>query len=237
MKKFFIAAMILTLTVACACAQEVPEDFGGATGAPEDVNHADSIYFPNINFSELTSTDDRIILSNYPTALQTTDYSCGPVAALTVLRWFGNNNFDEATLIKKMKTQPLIGTSLGNMEKFFRKLGWEVHSSLDTPHFAELEDFQAFVMKNLSESTPIMVENVEFGGHWRVIVGYDTLGTENTYDDVLIFADPFDTSDHHVDGFGFGSADRFFSMWFDHSMLPENEREQPWLTAKPKSNS
>ena len=80
-----------------------------------------------------------------------------------------------------------------------------------------------------------MVENVEFGGHWRVIIGYDTLGTEDDlYDDVLIFVDPYDTSDNDDNGFTFGSADRFFSMWFDHNMLPENEREQPWLTARPK---
>ena len=235
MKKFFVIALLLTLTAACACAEQV-KDYGGAAAAPEDINHPDSIYFTHTNFYDFTCADGRIILEHYPTALQGSDYSCGPVAALTVLRWFGNFDFDEATLVREMKTQPLIGTSLGNMTKFFREIGWEVHSSLDTPHFGELEDFQKFVMKNLSEGTPIMVENVEYGGHWRVIVGYDTLGTENLYDDVLIFADPFDTSDHHRDGFGVGSADRFFSMWFDHSMLPENEREQPWLTARPKSN-
>ena len=120
------------------------------------------------------------------------------------------------------------------MVKFFRDIGWEVHSRLDTPPIKDNEAFKKFVVDNLSAGTPIMVENVEYGGHWRVIVGYDTLGTENLFDDMLIFADPFDTSDHKSDGFAVGSADRFFNMWFDHSVLPENEREQPWLTAKPK---
>ena len=236
MKKFFIAVMIFMLTAACAFAEEVSEDEGGAASAPAEINHVDSIYFVQTNFYELTSAKGRIVLTHYPPALQTTEYSCGPVAALTVLHWFGNNDFDEATLIRKMKTQPNIGTSLGNMVKFFRDIGWEVHSRLDTPQITD-EEFKDFVMKNLSEGTPIMVENVEYGGHWRVIVGYDTMGTENTYDDILIFADPYDTSDHRSDGFAVGSADRFFSMWFDHSMLPENEREQPWLTARPKGNS
>ena len=236
MKKFFIAALLLTLTVGCACAEEVPDvpDYGGTAAAPEDINHADSIYFTHTNFYNLTSSNGRIILTHYPTALQKSDFSCGPVAALTVLHWFGNNNFDEATLVREMKTQPLVGTSLSNMVKFFRDLGWEVHSSLDSPRIEDNEAFRKFVVDNLSAGTPIMVENVEYGGHWRVIVGYDTLGTENLFDDVLIFADPLDTSDHHSDGFGVGSADRFFNMWFDHSMLPEAEREQPWLTARPK---
>ena len=236
MKKFFIAVMMLMLTAACACAEDVSDvpDYGGAAAAPADINHPDSIYFMRTNFYELTSADGLIILTHYPTALQASDFSCGPVAALTVLRWFGNNNFDEATLVREMKTQPLVGTSLSNMVKFFRDLSWEVHSRLDTPPIKELDEFQKFVVDNLSAGTPIMVENVEYGGHWRVIVGYDTLGTENLFDDVLIFADPFDTSDHHSDGFCVGSADRFFNMWFDHSMLPENERDQPWLTARPK---
>ncbi|MBR1805951.1 MAG: C39 family peptidase [Selenomonadaceae bacterium] len=232
MKKIFVA-LILALTVGCACDEEIP-DYGGAASAPADINHADSIYFTHVDISALTSTDSRIILTNYPTALQSTDYSCGPVAALTVLNYFGNRDFDEATLIKKMHIKPLIGTSLSDMVKFFRDIGWEVHSRLDTPPIKDNEAFKKFVVDNLSAGTPIMVENVEYGGHWRVIVGYDTLGTENLFDDMLIFADPFDTSDHKSDGFAVGSADRFFNMWFDHSVLPENEREQPWLTAKPK---
>ena len=79
-----------------------------------------------------------------------------------------------------------------------------------------------------------MVENVEFGGHWRVIIGVDTMGTEIISDDVLIFDDPFDTSDHKQDGYAVGSLDRFYWMWFDYCMLPKKERNQPWLIATPK---
>ena len=82
---------------------------------------------------------------------------------------------------------------------------------------------------------PIMVENVEWGGHWRVIIGLDTMGTDdNISDDVLIMVDPFDTTDHNQDGYALDSVDRFFSMWFDHNMLPKGERNQPWLVAVPK---
>ena len=236
MKKIFVAALLILLTVGCARAEEVfnVPDYGGAASAPDDLNHADTIYFAHTNFGDLTSSNGRIILTHYPTALQKSDFSCAPTCALTVLHWFGNNDFDEATLVREMKTQPIVGTSLSNMTKFFRDIGWEVHSSLDTPRIEDNDTFRKFVVDNLFAGTPIMVENVEYGGHWRVIVGYDTLGTKNLFDDVLIFADPFDTSDHHSDGFCVGSADRFFNMWFDHSMLPEAEREQPWLTARPK---
>ena len=86
------------------------------------------------------------------------------------------------------------------------------------------KDLMKFMKRNLLQGKSIIVENVEFGGHWRVIIGCDEL-----YDDVLIFADPFDTSDHKQDGYTCGSLDRFYWMWFD-----KRERNQPWLVATPE---
>lgn len=237
MKKFFAAALMTALFMGNACAEKIPTpagDIAGAAAAPADINHADSIYFPNVNFGTLNSNANRIILTNYPTYQQTSSYTCGPASALTVLYHFGNRDFDEATLAKRMDSKPKIGTSLGNMVKFFRDIGWNVESSFDRPPMDE-ETFQKFVVENLSQGKPIIVENIEFGGHWRVIIGVDTLGTKNLYDDVLIFLDPYDTSDHNQDGYTVGNLDRFFCMWFDHSMLPEAERNQPWLIATPKN--
>ena len=219
MKKALAAAIMSTvLFIGCANAE---------------INHADSIYYPRLDFYNMTSTGDRIILTNYQTYQQTTEFSCGPAAALTVLNYFGEKNFDEAALIEAMETKPYSGTSLGNMVKFFKEIGWEVQSSFDAPPMDEFE-FKKFVTKNLAAGVPIMVENVEWGGHWRVIIGCDGIGTAELEDDVLIFADPYDTSDHDQDGYSIGSLDRFYSMWFDRNILPENERNQPWLIATPK---
>ncbi len=219
MRKFLLAATLTTtLLIGNACAEN---------------NHADSIYYPRIDFYNMNSTADRIILPHYPTYQQTTEFSCGPAAALTVLNFFDNRDFDEQALIERMETKPQVGTSLGNMVKFFKSIGWKVQSSFDTPPMDEFE-FQKFVMKNLAAGNPIIVENVEWGGHWRVIIGYDSLKTEKIDDDVLIFADPYDTTDAAQDGYSFGSFDRFYWMWFDHNILPEGERNQAWLIATPK---
>ncbi|MBR4153569.1 MAG: C39 family peptidase [Selenomonadaceae bacterium] len=236
MKKIFAAAILTTaLFIGCASAEDV--ESSGAASAPKEINHADSIYYPQIDFYNMTSTADRIILPHYPTYQQTTEYSCGAAAALTVLNYFGDKSFDEPTLIKLLKTKPKIGTSLGNMVKFFKGIGWDVQSSLDTPPFDEYA-FQKFVIENLSAGKPIIVENVDWGGHWRVIIGYDSLETSDLlYDDVLIFADPYDTSDHNQDGYAIQSFDRFFSMWFDNHILPEKERNQAWLIATPKGDN
>lgn len=234
----FFAAMIFANSV---FAEKIPngeifdKESVGAAFSPTENNHADSIYYTQNDFYDMTSTEHRIILKNYPTYQQTTEYSCGPAAALTILYFFGDKNYDEKSLCREMKTKDYpFGTSLSNVVKFFQKIGWNVQSSLDKKFFAEYEDFQKFVIKNLRENKPIMVENVEWGGHWRVIIGYDDMQTESTLDDVLILADPYDTSDHNQDGYAINNGWRFFSMWFDHSILPKSQRNQPYVVAYPK---
>ena len=46
-----------------------------------------------------------------------------------------------------------------------------------------------------------MMDWVDWAGHWQVLIGIDTCGTDNPYDDVLIFADPYDVTDHKQDGY------------------------------------
>ncbi len=208
----------------------------GASSAPDEINHANSIYFTQNDFYNMKSTNNRVILQHYPTYQQTTEYTCGPAAALTVLYHYGNENYDEMSLAAEMKTQDYpIGTNPANMVKFFKSIGWNVDSSLNHKIFAEYVDFKNWVVDNLNSNTPIMVENVEWGGHWRVIIGYDTMRTENSLDDILIMVDPYDTSDHNQDGYIINNGERFFSMWFDHSILPKKQRNQPWIIAKPKT--
>ena len=58
------------------------------------------------------------------------------------------------------------------------------------------------IQSTLAEGKPILIAWNDWGGHWQVIIGYDTLGTETTQDDVIIVADPYDTTDHNQDGYG-----------------------------------
>lgn len=210
-------------------------DKEGASSAPGEINHKDSVYFKMTDFYSMASTDERVMLTHYKTYQQTTEYTCGPAAALTVLYHYGNNDYDEMSLADGMKTQGYpIGTNPRNMVNFFKSIGWQVESSLDSPVFADYDAFRIFVWKKLQEGTPIMVENVEWGGHWRVIIGYDFMGTESTLDDVLIMADSYDTCDHCQDGYVAVNGEKFFSMWFDHFMLPKKQRNQPWIAARPQ---
>ena len=204
----------------------------------EAPKHSNSPYFTMLDVSKLKSNENLTILSHYPTFQQTTEYSCGPAAALTVLEYYGKKGVTEEELIEKMGASFETGTSVKGIANYFRNLGWNVKTNLDGWQPLEnYELFAAFVQEQLKSGHPIMVENVFKGGHWRVIIGYDTMGTKETADDVLIFADTYDTADHNQDGYGIENGENFFWSWFDHQILPEDERKQPFVLTYPKENA
>ena len=196
----------------------------------------DSPYYAHPDFYNMQSNEHLTLLPKFATTQQITHYTCGPAAANMVVKYYkGQTIDDEMAVAKVMSTSSTVGTNTKGMVKYFDKLGWEVHSSDKDKTPDTYEDFLKFVESNLKNNTPIMVENVDWGGHWRVIIGYDTMGTEHMGDDVLIVADPFDTTDHLQDGYGIVPAERFFYMWFDHQLFSKADQKHQWLTAKPKA--
>lgn len=176
------------------------------------------------------------LLPKFRTYQQTTEYTCGPAAALMVVEHFlGRSPDDELAIGKAMGTRPYTGTNTKGMVRYFKKIGWEVSSNADknkTPQ--DTLAFKNFVLDHLNRNVPIMVENVDWGGHWRVIIGYDTMGTDGiTSSDVLIMADPYDTADHLQDGYVVVPAEKFFYMWFDAHLFAAGDRKQQWLAAEP----
>lgn len=197
-----------------------------------------SPYYASADFFIMESTATLMLLPRYKTYQQTTEITCGPAAALTVLHYFGNTDWEEYKIASIMGTKPEVGTDTSGMVRFFQSIGWEVQSSLaangkDGAVFSNVNEFKNFVIANLKRNTPVMVENIDWGGHWRVIIGYDDLGTATTADDVIILADSYDTADHLQDGYVVNPAEKFYYMWFDAHMLPKDQKKQQWLTVRP----
>ena len=211
------------------------EEPGGAKQFVGKVDIKNSPYFPQLDIYNMKSNENLIILSNFKTQQQNTGYTCGPVAANMVVQHFnGQPLHKEMEIAKIMGTNKFNGTTTKEMVKYFDYIGWETRSSVKNIAPETYEDFLKFVTTNLKDNTPIIVENVDWGGHWRVIMGYDSMGTKHTGDDVLFMADPFDTSDHLQDGYNILSAERFFYMWFDHQLFKKADQNKQWLIAKPK---
>ncbi|MDD3168096.1 MAG: LysM peptidoglycan-binding domain-containing protein [Eubacteriales bacterium] len=93
--------------------------------------------------------------------------------------------------------------------------------------------FVKWITGHLKANRPIMVEWCDWDGHWQSIIGYDTQGTAGIGDDVIIFADPYDTSDSWQDGYYYYPAERWFYMWSDRAVAPKPYQLQPYLVVEP----
>ena len=97
--------------------------------------------------------------------------------------------------------------------------------------------FVSWLRGHLEAGRPVLVEWGDWDGHWMAIIGYATMGTPGINDDVLIFADPYDTSDHWQDGYYFYPFERWFTMWRDRNVAEKPYQLQPFIVFDLKSAS
>lgn len=244
MKKLTVCLLVLcmTLSLFTACAEsggnytdEMKFDDGydlskadGADSVERDGDHQNSPYFRHPDFYNLTSTDSLTILSNFKTIQQSSEWSCGVTSALMVLEWYGLRKEHTEETLAKLRPNGLEpgATSLSQLIAIFDGLsGFDCYSAIDAGQ--EVYDIFTleYIQKTLSNGDPIMIGWNDWGGHWQVIIGYDTMGTEATQDDVIIVADPYDTTDHNQDGYGIYPAERFLYNFTFYNFFDEASGE------------
>ena len=127
----------------------------------------------------------------------------------------------------------LSTADFGNIKPTFSSSSLYASENSDTTE-AWVEDakdsyFVKWLTGHLKEGRPIMVEWGDWDGHWQAIIGYDNNGTPSIGDDILVFADPYDTSDHWQDGYYFYPLERWFYMWQDRKVAPKPYQLQPFI--------
>ena len=126
-------------------------------------------------------------------------------------------------------------TSLSEMVAMFDGVGgFTRYSAIDVGE--DVHDIFTFdfIRDTLAAGDPILIGWNDWGGHWQVIIGYDTMGTETTQDDVIIVADPYDTTDHDQDGYGVYGAERFLYNFTFYNFFEGDElNDMCFLVAKP----
>ena len=214
---------------------ETLKDETGADAFNHKLDHADSRYYKTFDFYNMESDETLHILSHFETYQQTTEYSCACASTLMVLNHYGNHDYNELDICRMVDTDTSEGTPVENIAGFFDSIGWKTISHADiNPYFESLDDFEAFLLKNLDKGTPVMVDWMDWGGHWQVIIGLDTIGTDDPNDDVLIMADPYDTTDHYQDGYYIFPLGRFYHMWREGSGGETHAPYvQPFVVAEP----
>ncbi len=187
---------------------------GGAAKVERKNDVAKSTFYKVPDIFNSKSSKNFTLLPKFKTYQQTTEWSSGPAAALTVLNYLGKLGDKNEMDLAKLTGEEESLTSLAGMVKLFKGIGGlKVASTLDSKDVGTigLDVIQAYLKKGV----PVLVEWMDWDGHWMAVIGYHTMGTASRSDDILIVMDPYDTTDHCQDGYGIVSAERFLFMWKD----------------------
>ena len=200
----------------------------GADSVERDGDHADSPYFRAPDFYHMKSTDTLTILSNFKTQQQTSEWSCGVSCAMMIMNWYGKLGDHNEESLAQLRSNGLEpgATSMSQLVDIFEGVGgYALFSVLDCGDNPSETFTLAFIQDTLKAGNPIAIGWNDWGGHWQVIIGYDTMGTETEQDDVIIVADPYDTTDHNQDGYGIYSASRFLYNFTFYDYFSEESGE------------
>jgi hypothetical protein len=196
-------------------------------------------WFPQIDTSNLSTSQNVDFIPNLTAYQQTTDYTCGPAALLSLAKFYGlpgieENAGTEMRIAQELGTRDLNssqpGTKPQEMVAWLEKNGFDVQLE-----FEDKGDGSALqrLRDNIRQGIPTLVEWIDLSGHWVIAVGYDYRNESDPWDDVLILADPYDKYDDYGDGYSYVNADRFYWMWFD-ALYFDDITWRTMITATPK---
>jgi hypothetical protein len=174
-----------------------------------------SKYFNYLDIYNMKSGGSLILLEKFKTYQQTSEVSCGPAAVLMAIHYLDGTILDENEIVKRAKTNVEIGTPSKNLEQAISSFGYTFDSKNnytdDTNPARNENSFSKYIKESLKSNESIIVLSNDWAGHYSVIIGYDDMGTKDFIDDdVIILADPYDTSDHINDGYTIFSYERFY---------------------------
>lgn len=214
----------------------------GADSVERTGDVVDSPYYYNLDFYNMEDSDTLSIITNFKTQQQTSEWSCGISAMMMVLEYYdslGDYNEESLSAMRANGSEP-GATTLIDLVNIYEELGgFDVVSTYDFEG-DEVYEYMTLdkVRETLMEDIPIAFAWNDWGGHWQVMIGYDTMGTETYSDDVIIVADSYDTTDHNQDGYGVYSAERLYYNWTMYDFFTENydieERDLLFVIATPE---
>ena len=175
-----------------------------------------STYFNYLDIYNMKSSGSLILLEKFKTYQQTSPYSCGPASIIMAIHYLDGTILDEEEVAKKAKTDNITGTLAKDMDKAISELGYSFDSKFNyTEENLPSRDeilFSKYIKESLKNNESIIVLSKDWAGHYSVIIGYDDMGTDVYYDDIIILADPYDTSDHISDGYTIFNFQRFYAQ-------------------------
>lgn len=206
MKAFVCTTLILALVAV-----------GGASAAPPPSSVSAANYY------EMTPNPWYVSLrvKGYQ---QTNDATCGPAAVMSLMHWYKLLSDKDLTAETEMRIaremgtgdmkSPRPGTTTEQMVAWLEKNGFVVTRGED----GTLDLVRVYLNKGI----PVLVEWIDWGGHWVVATGYyAAYESPEKGPDTIFFADPSSHwgNPNDPDGISSFNAWRFRDMWFDVQYL------------------
>ena len=190
------------------------EDDEGAQEYQGKHDILNSKYFYSYDFYNMKSSGSLILLEKFKTYQQTTSYTCGCASFIMAMHYLDNITIGERQCVNIAGTNSENGTKPEGLELAIEHFGHEYESkrtfSKEENPIYDDKEFSDYIKKTLRNKEPIIILSNDWAGHYTVIIGYDDMGNDNLEDDVVIVADPFDTTDHICDGYAIWSYERLY---------------------------
>ncbi|MBF0314920.1 MAG: C39 family peptidase [Oligoflexia bacterium] len=183
-------------------------------------------------FQKEITVQHKLLLHSY-SYQQTTDYTCGPASLVTLLHYYGFYG-DELMIATEMGTRDRShknpGTSPQQMVDWLETHGFSVVWGEEAT--GDREGLR-IIRESLINRNPILVEWIDWGGHWALVVGYLSGGKSDGSEDTIILADPAAHYNGNKSGLTYANAERFYSMWFD-AFCFEKIMRRTYIIATPR---
>ncbi|AIT09316.1 hypothetical protein LO80_04595 [Candidatus Francisella endociliophora] len=179
-------------------------------------NYANDTYINNVVKTFGLPSNQNIKLLDIKDHQQTTDYTCGPAAVMSLLNYYGMlkdsqmNHATELKIAKEMDTDEDYGTNAEQIANWLEKNGFEVK-------YGTKGDVK-LLYQNIDKGIPVLVDWIDWGGHWTLVSGYQKLGKSIDDDkDTLFMIDPAVHFNNVKTVYGLSTInpDRFQYMWQD----------------------
>ncbi|MCM1042699.1 MAG: C39 family peptidase [Corallococcus sp.] len=209
--------------------------WGSGTPLNGWIDQPTSRYHMFVDYYNMQSNDTRLVLTGYRAFEQTMASSCGICSTFSVLAYYGKDisKWNEVYLVNEYERinnkvifnsgvggsglKKLVTTGLGFPSSDYKSYASANYKDDNSMIFPTYEKFTTWVKGNLSKGTPMPISWRPHGGHWEVIFGYDDMGTDFPYDDVIFLADSGDSWDHYQDGYNTIPATMFYNQWYNGS--------------------
>lgn len=187
-------------------------------------NHINSRYYPQIDLYNAKSSGSFKIIEGVRVYQQTSEFDDIACLGVSVANYYGIPNINETYMLEitnigtdeKLNTHNQTWTYAEDAAEGFKKIGINSELKKDHPNLEMAESeasFRDWLEDCIDKGDFLLLATNDWGSHYQMVIGLDTMGTTETEDDVVITADTYDTSDHRMDGYNIWSLERLYHLW------------------------